>query len=382
MEDLYITARPGDVWPNRSLHQEKIPASSEIDSHRILIVDDDEQSVRLLERILRRTGFTVIRTVTDSREVLALFRDFEPDIVLLDLHMPHLDGFAIMRQIRSRIAEGEYFPFLMVTGDVEPEVKLQALMSGAKDFLTKPYDRVEVVLRVRNLLDTRDLNIRLEERVRERTRELQVAEIEIAERLALAAELRDYRSGAHTQRVGQTSASIAAALGLPAEEVELIRRAAPLHDIGKLAIPDAILLKPGLLTLEEMDTMKTHTVLGAKMLSGSSSKILQVAEEIALYHHENWDGTGYTPHLSGKAIPLVGRIVAVADVFDALINERPYKEAWQVDVAHSWIAEQSGRKFDPEVVEAFMYAQATESLPLLEDFPDEKGLPQATESKG
>jgi putative two-component system response regulator len=353
-----------------------------MDSHRILIVDDDEQIVRLLERILLRSGFSLIRTTTDSREVLALFREFEPDIVLLDLHMPHLDGFAIMRQIRARIPEGEYFPFLMVTGDLEPDVKQQALMSGAKDFLTKPFDRVEVVLRVRNLLDTRDLNTRLEERVRERTEELQVAEIEIAERLALVAELRDYQNGAHTQRVGQTSATIASALGLPAEEVELIRRAAPLHDLGKLAIPDSILLKPGLLTLEEMDTMKTHTVLGGKMLSGSSSKILQVAEEIALYHHENWDGTGYTPGLAGKAIPLVGRIVAVADVFDALINERPYKEAWQVDAALAWICEQSGKKFDPEVVEAFISAQATEGLPLLGESPDEVELPHATEIGG
>jgi putative two-component system response regulator len=353
-----------------------------MDSHRILIVDDDEQSVRLLERILLRSGFALIRTTTDAREVLALFREFEPDIVLLDLHMPHLDGFAVMRQILSRIPEGEYFPFLMVTGDLEPNVKQQALMSGAKDFLTKPYDRVEVVLRVRNLLDTRDLNTRLEERVRERTQELQIAEVEIAERLALAAELRDYQSGAHTQRVGQTSEIIASALGLPAEEIELIRRAAPLHDIGKIAIPDSILLKPGLLTLEEMDTVKTHTVLGAKMLSGSSSKILQVAEEIALYHHENWDGTGYTPGLAGKGIPLVGRIVAVADVFDALISERPYKPAWPVDTALTWITEQSGKKFDPEVVEAFMYAQATQGLPLLGESPEELELPQATELGG
>ncbi|MFW6090144.1 MAG: HD-GYP domain-containing protein [Gemmatimonadota bacterium] len=339
--------------------------------HRILIVDDEAASIRILERILRKAGYTEIEATTDSRRVLSLFKEFDPDIMLLDLHMPQLDGFAILKQIGARIPEGGYFPVLVITGDMNPEAKQQALSAGAKDFLVKPFDPVEVVLRVENLLDTRDLHNRLESRVRTRAEQLQVAEVDVAERLAFVAEFRDYFGGNHTQRVGRIAALIARALELPREEVDVIRRAAPLHDIGKIAIPDAILLKPGSLSLDEMDLMKTHTVLGAKMLAGSSSRILQVAEEIALYHHENWDGTGYTPGLEGDSIPLVGRIVAVADVWDALVHERPYKQKWQVDEALAWIEQQSGKKFDPDVVEAFLDIQSAEDLPRRDPEDDE-----------
>lgn len=338
-------------------------------TRRVLIVDDEEPNVDLLERILAKAGFTEIESVTDARRALSRFREFRPDILLLDLQMPHLDGFDVLRQVRSRVGESEYFPTLVISGDLSSSAKQRALTAGAKDFLEKPYDNIEVVLRVMNLLETRDLNQRLEQRVEERTSQVRTAQFAVAERLALAAELRDYQRGLHTHRVGRTAASIASVLGLDPEQVEIIRQAAPLHDIGKIGIPDSILLKPGSLSLEEWDILKTHTTLGANILSGSDSPIMQMAEEIALYHHENWDGTGYTPGLAGEEIPLSGRIAALADVFDALIQDRPYKSEWPLKDAVEWIASQGGRKFDPAVVEAFLETDPLNPLPLLDGAP-------------
>ena len=201
----------------------------------------------------------------------------------------------------------------------------------------------------------------LEEKVRERTWELEEAQIEILERLALAAEYRDDDTGAHTQRVGRLSAMLGRALGMSDVDVELIRRAAPLHDVGKIGIPDAILLKPGPLTDEEYEVMKTHTVIGARILSGNTSPHLQLAEEIALTHHERWNGTGYAG-LGGEDIPLPGRIVAVVDVFDALTHDRPYKEAAPVPLALEEIRRQSGRHFDPPIAAAFVELVASSEL--------------------
>ena len=339
---------------------------SEYPHARILVVDDHEPSAAMLERALRTVGYQNVTATSDPRKVLALFREVDPDVLLLDLRMPHLDGFAVMRQIASRNG-GAHLPILVITGDSNAEVKERALASGASDFLAKPFDATEVVLRVRNLLKARFLTRELEAQVRERTAELKRSEIEIAQRLALAAELRDYQSGEHTQRVGHTSGLIADAIGLPHDRVEVIRLAAPLHDLGKIAIPDTILLKQGSLTLDELEIVKRHTSFGARMLSGSRSAILQEAEEIALYHHENWDGTGYTPGLEKDMIPVAARIVRVADVFDALVHDRPYKSAWAVDDAVDLIAEGAGTTFDPEVVAAFLRVQATEGLPRLSD---------------
>lgn len=186
------------------------------------------------------------------------------------------------------------------------------------------------------------------------TRDLREAQIETIERLATAAEFRDDDTGQHVHRVSQNCARIAAALQWPEAQTELIRKASPLHDVGKIGIPDHILLKPGKLTPEEWEIMKSHILIGSSILSGSRFPLLQMAEEIALTHHEKWDGTGYSPGLGGEAIPLSGRIVAVADVFDALTHERPYKKAWPVSEAVDEIRSQSGRHFDPDVVEAFL----------------------------
>lgn len=331
-----------------------------IDGARILIVDDELANVRLLERLLQLDGFATLESTTDPRRALPLYTEFRPDLILLDLHMPHLDGFAVMNQLQPRIRGGEYLPILVLTADVATETKLQALSTGASDFLTKPLDHAEVRLRIRNLLQTRFLHKEvqnqkavLEDKVRDRTADLEQAQFEALERLALAAEFRDDETGQHTQRVGVRSAMLAKAIGLPLDQVEMIRRAAPLHDVGKIGIPDAILRKPGKLTAEEFEVVKTHTTIGAKILSRSRSPLLQMAEEIALTHHERWDGSGYAG-LAGVTIPLPGRIVAVADVFDAMTNDRVYRKALTFDEALAEIERQRGHQFDPELVDAFL----------------------------
>ena len=327
---------------------------------KILIVDDEEANVQLLEQLLRREGYARITSTTDPRQALPIFQKVQPDLLLLDLMMPHLDGYAVMKQLKPRIPPGGFLPILVITADVSPPTKHRALADGATDFLTKPIDAAEVVLRVHNLLETRCLhrqlegeNERLEVKVRERTQELENTQLEVLARLALAAEFRDDTTGEHTRRVGHVSALLAEALGLPITQVTLIRQAAPLHDVGKIGIPDTILLKPGKLTSEEFAVIKTHATIGSNMLGGGLFTLMQMAETIALTHHEHWDGTGYAG-LHGEAIPLPGRIVAVADVFDALTHARPYKKAWSIAQAREEIARQSGRQFDPRVVDAFI----------------------------
>jgi putative two-component system response regulator len=326
---------------------------------RILIVDDEPGNVDVLRRLLERAGFHHLETTTDPREAAAMYVRLRPDLILLDLHMPHMDGLAVMDSL-NEIAEASYLPILMLTGDISPEARREALSRGAKDFVSKPFDSDEVLLRIRTLLETRFLylqiqshNQMLEAKVRERTRELEAAQIEIIERLARAAEFRDDNTGQHTERVGQMAALIARQLGLPDSQVALIRRAAPLHDVGKIGVPDTILLKLGRLTDDEFAIVKTHTTIGARILSGSRFPILRLAEEIAFNHHERWDGDGYTG-IARDAIPLAGRIVAVADVFDALTQKRPYKSAWPVEEAVGEIDRQRGYQFDPALVDSFL----------------------------
>jgi len=333
---------------------------------RILIVDDEAANIEILQRILSRGGFGRIETTTDSREAAVLYVQHRPDLILLDLHMPHLDGLAVMDQL-NEIAEASYLPILILSGDLTPEARREALSRGAKDFVNKPFQADELLLRIKTLLETRLLYIQiqsqnqlLEAKVRERTRELVEAQIEIIERLAVAAEFRDDNTGQHTQRVGQMSALLAKQLGLPDSMVSLIARAAPLHDVGKIGVPDSILLKMGKLTREEFEIVKAHTTIGARILSGGKFPLLRLAEEIAFSHHERWDGDGYAG-LRGVDIPLAGRIVAVADVFDALTQQRPYKPAWPIGEAIEEIHQQRDRQFDPGIVDAFL--RVTESMP-------------------
>jgi putative two-component system response regulator len=328
---------------------------------RILIVDDQEANVLLLRKILASAGYREVAGITDPRQTEALFEELEPDLILLDFHMPHVSGLELLGRLTERIGPEDFLPILVLTADATPEPRQACLAGGAKDFLTKPFDAHEVLLRIRNLLQTRLLHLELraynqtlEMQVRLRTWELEEARNEVIERLAMAAEYRDDATGGHIQRVGKVSAQLAAALGLPEGDVELIARTAPLHDVGKIAVPDSILLKPGRLTAEEFEQVKVHSRIGAAILSGDSFPLLSMAGRIALTHHERWDGTGYPQGLTGEDIPLEGRIVAVADVFDALLNERPYKRAWSFEEAVEEIGAQRGQQFDPDVVEAFL----------------------------
>ena len=326
---------------------------------RILIVDDEAANVELLRRLLERAGFSRLDSTNDPREAAPMFKRLGPDLVLLDLHMPHMDGLQVIDEL-NELGHASYLPILMLTGDMTPEARREALSRGAKDFVNKPFHADEVLLRIRTLLETRFLylqiqsqNQMLEAKVQERTQELEAAQIEIIERLARAAEFRDDNTGQHTERVGQMAALLAQEIGLADGQVALIRRAAPLHDVGKIGIPDSILLKLGKLTDEEFALVKTHTTIGARILSGSHFSLLRLAEEIAFSHHERWDGSGYEG-IVGDAIPLAGRIVAIADVFDALTQKRPYKAAWPIGDAVSEIERQRSRQFDPTIVDAFL----------------------------
>ena len=329
-----------------------------LQNSRILIVDDQPANVLLLERILRNGGYSNLRSLTDSRQALEVFLEFQPDLVLLDLAMPHLDGYAVIQSLHAHVPESSFLPILILTADVSRGAKERAFSLGANDFITKPFENTEVLLRVLNLLETRTLHLRiqgqnsqLEAKVRERTAEIEEAQLEILQRLAMMAEYRDDATGCHTQRVGRLSAALAGALGLPDGEVELIRLAAPLHDLGKVGVGDDVLLKPGKLAAAEYERMRAHVLIGARILSGSRFPLLQLAETIALTHHERWDGTGYHLGLRAEQIPLASRIVAVADVFDALTHERPYKNAWPPEQAIAEIVRQRGLQFDPQVVD-------------------------------
>jgi putative two-component system response regulator len=335
---------------------------------KILIVDDQGATVELLLSILRERGFIGLQSLTDSRLVLPLFLEFEPDLVLLDLRMPHVDGLSLLKQLRSRIPEGVYLPFLIITGDLSEQSKQAALTLGAKDFLTKPFRLSEAMLRIYNLLETRFLyldlqeqNRVLDERVRERTRDLQLAHDQILRHLALAADYRDDLTGLHAQRVGLLAALLAQAIGVPEDEVKLIRGAAPLHDLGKIGIPDHILLKSDRLTPEEFEIVKTHVAIGGRILSGSSFPLLKMAEQIARYHHEHWDGSGYLS-MKGDAIPLPARLTAIADTFDALTHDRPYKPASPLDEVLAEIQRERARQFDPELVDALLKIVAVQDL--------------------
>ena len=446
---------------------------------KILIIDDERANVRFLEIVLEQAGYHNVFSTMDSRQALPLAAQLKPDLILLDLHMPHLDGFAVM-QILQQQPGFRAVPILVLTADGTVASRHRALAEGAKDFLIKPLDELEVLLRIHNLLETSFQNELLEAKVKEAQRfllstfdslpshvavldqegtilavnrawqtfsetnggsasscgvganyitacerasgdemdqswsvvqgvrkvmageiaefhreypchgpeerrwftvrvtpfvgegpmrvlvtheniterilvekSLEQAQWEMVQRLARAAEYRDDNTGLHIQRVGAIAGRIARAMGLPAPQILILEQAAPLHDVGKIGVSDTILLKAQELTEEEFALIKQHTRIGARILSGSSSCLLQTAEEIALYHHERWDGQGYIG-LCGEAIPLSARIVSVADVFDVLTHERPYKQPWSVDAAVAEIKQQSGRQFDPQVVSAFL----------------------------
>ncbi|BCM92651.1 cyclic di-GMP phosphodiesterase response regulator RpfG [Abditibacteriota bacterium] len=341
---------------------------------RLLVVDDEPGNIMLLEDILLEANRGQICSCSNPYDVVSLYRDFKPDLILLDLMMPGLDGLGVMQQLKEEGGGRIPVPVVVLTADISDKAKRQALAAGAKDFLHKPFDMVELMLRIDNLLETRFLHLdlqrqneTLEERVQARTQELKSAKcriaqyardleethVEMLERLALAGEFRDDDTGQHTHRVGRTTGLLAQAMGLPEAQVRCIEQAARLHDVGKIGISDTILLKPGRLTPEEFAIIKTHTTIGAALFENGHSELVQTAHRIALSHHERWDGKGYPHQLKGEEIPLEARLLSVADVFDALTHDRPYKTAWPIAEALAEIKRQSGQQFEPQVVEIF-----------------------------
>jgi putative two-component system response regulator len=352
---------PGHAVPRPVAGSPVPPPGDPLLNARILILDDEAVNVAMLHRILQRAGYTRLAESTDPLQAASLFTEFRPDLVCLDLHMPGLDGFGVLEQLAPLIPATTYLPILMLTGDSSPASKQRALSLGAKDFVTKPFDLNEVLLRIRNLLTPRFMHLELagynealERQVRERTRALEESRVEVLERLARAAEFRDDVTGQHTRRVGQLAGRLARCVGVCQTEIDTITRAAPLHDIGKIGVPDHILLKPGKLDPEEFAIMKRHASIGAEILAGGRSSLIQMAAEIAHHHHERWDGSGYPVGLSRDSIPLPARVVALADVFDALIHDRPYRNAWPLADVLREIQRQSGAHFDPNLVVAFM----------------------------
>ena len=327
---------------------------------RVVLIDDVTTNLMILRAVVSRVGECEIVSFTDPVKALADVVEAGADLVMVDYHMPGMNGIRFIQSART-IPGCEEIPIVMVTTSDEREVRLAALDAGATDFLTKPIDVAEVTSRVRNMLRLRDSQKKLadkaawlEAEVRKATSALAQREEEIILRLSRASEHRDTETGFHILRMARYCRLIAESLGLGETECHDIYLAAPMHDVGKIAVNDAILLKPGLLTPAERLSMQEHTTSGYEILAGSDSELIQLAAEIARCHHERWDGTGYPRGLSGTAIPLYARIAAVADVFDALTSERPYKRAWSPDEARAYIRENSGTQFDPDCVTAFL----------------------------
>lgn len=333
----------------------------------ILIVDDEPANVLLLNQTLSISGYRNVLSTTVPHEVIGICQNNKIDLVLLDLNMPELDGYGVMKQINE--LESTNRPLVLVlTAQNMQEHKQQALDNGARDYVTKPFNLSELLSRVRNLLEMKLLqnhmlnqNQILENMVEERTADLlntkqnlHETRLQVIQRLGLAAEYRDNETGFHIIRMSKISALLGKVAGMSEEEVDLLLNASPMHDIGKIGIPDNILLKPGKFEPQEWATMQTHAQIGAEILSGDDSDLLTMARDIALTHHEKWNGKGYPNGLSGENIPLPGRISALADVFDALTSERPYKKAWSVEKSVALIQEERGQHFDPRLVDLFM----------------------------
>ncbi len=325
---------------------------------KVLLVDDTKTNIDVLIQALRNDY--KLGVALNGLKAIEYARTHKPDLILLDILMPGIDGYEVCEKLKADEATSQ-IPIIFITAMDSPDHKTRGFEIGAVDYITKPFDATEVKARVKTHLSLKiaqealkNQNIILEEKVRERTRELEETQIEILNRLTMAAEYRDKKTGNHIRRVSEYCRLLGEAAGLSPEEYNVIALASTMHDIGKIGISDIILLKAGPLSQDERDIMETHTNIGADILSGSSRKLLKAAEVIAMTHHEKWDGTGYPLGLKGKEIPLSGRIVAICDVFDALISERPYKKPWGMEEAVKNIISEKGGHFDPELVELFV----------------------------
>jgi putative two-component system response regulator len=334
---------------------------SNILQSKILIVDDQQVNILLLKQMLQSAGYISITSTTDPKEVAGLQTANHYDLILLDLQMPVMDGFEVMEELK-KIEPDQYLSVLVVTA--QPGHKLRALNTGAKDFVSKPFELPEILARVHNLLEVRLLhnqlqnyNDSLEEQVRERTNELQESYLETIFTMTRAVEHKDKDIGDHVKRISYYCRDLAQNLGMDAEFVDKIFFASPMHDVGKIGIPDYILLKSSSLNPDEWQIMKSHTTIGSRILGESKSAYLKMGAEIALSHHECWDGSGYPNGLRGEEIPFSARIMSICDVYDALRSKRPYKRAFSHVETKNIIEVGDGRTkpihFDPMILAAF-----------------------------
>jgi putative two-component system response regulator len=371
----------------------------EVCAARILIIDDEPINLKLARKYLKEAGYHNVTATSDSSSAIPLIRELRPALILLDLMMPVVDGLQLLQLLRAE-PELRQIPVIVLTATDDRATKLTALDLGACDFLTKPVDLTDLLPRIRNVLAVKAYQDHLhhyarelERQVQERTAELEASRLEVIHCLGRAAEYRDNETGKHVIRVGRFVGVIARALGIDEKTAVLLENAAPLHDMGKIGIPDAVLLKPGRLDQAEIDIMRkhaeygsdivstidrrgfkeliSHTALGAEMMLGSGSPILRAASVIAMTHHERWDGTGYPCRLKGEQIPIEGRITAVADVFDALSSKRPYKPALPFDECFRILEQNRGSHFDPRVLDAF-FSRQEEIIRIRIEFADEE----------
>jgi putative two-component system response regulator len=369
--------------------------TSEERKGRILVVDDEPANVTLIRRLLTKSGYNDVDSTSDPTEVESMYRDLQPDLILLDLHMPGLDGFEVMQRLSGLIGAEDYVPILVLTADITHESKQRALQNGARDFLTKPFDPAEAVARVTNLLETRFLHVQLrrqnevlEERVQERTaalwetvseledarKDLRLAQEETIHSLSLAAEFRDDETSHHIERMSRYCAIIASGMDYDSERGDTIRLAAKMHDIGKIGVSDSILLKPGELSAVEYEAMKHHAQIGYDILQGASSDLATTAATIAWTHHEKVDGSGYPRGLTRQEIPIEGRIAAVADVFDALTTNRIYRRAYPLTEALDVMRAGRATHFDGDILGVF-FDRIDEVLNLKADLERSHGSP-------
>ena len=348
----------------------------------ILVVDDQPQNIELLEAYLAPRGYEIV-TAANGEEALGKLSGNQIDLILLDVMMPGMDGFEVTRRVRQDDTH-RLLPIILITALQEKEDRIKGIEAGCDDFLSKPIDKMELLARVSSLLKVKAYNDlvsnyqkELEAEVARRTEELKQAfekikasSLDTIYRLSMASEYKDADTGAHIKRVSRYSAAVARRMGLAEKTIETILYASPMHDLGKIGIPDQILLKPARLDSAEWKIMKQHTVIGAKILKGSDAEFIRLGEIIAHSHHEKWDGSGYPNCLKGIDIPIAGRITAIADAFDALTSKRPYKEPFSVEKSLAIIRKGKGSHFDPDVVDAF-FAIQDEILIIKKEYDDD-----------
>jgi putative two-component system response regulator len=335
----------------------------------VLVIDDTPSNLDVLTGILKDTyqvkvainghiGIKIAKTVP------------QPDLILLDIMMPDIDGFEVCRQLKSQ-PNTAHIPVVFVTAKIDPKDEVKGLSLGAVDYLTKPITPQIALQRVKTHIALYDQQRALFSQVKEKTREINLGKLETLNILGRAAEFKDNETGMHVMRMSHYCEVLAKALGMTDEDAETLRDAAPMHDIGKIGIPDSVLLKPGKLDADEWTTMQKHVEYGVEILGRQSdSKLMQMAIQVAQYHHEKWDGTGYPNQIAGEEIPLVGRIAAVADVFDALTADRPYKKAWSIEQTLALFEREKGKHFDPMVVD-LLIQNLDQILSIKEQFKDD-----------